>query len=67
MRDNAVLYGDTLHGSKVINEWGLRFGSSYLIKGRGWQPYSLCIGYDIYGLFRHIALFGCLAEIASVV
>ena len=34
MRDNAVLDGDTLHGSSVINGWGLWFGSSYLIKGR---------------------------------
>ena len=32
MRDNAFLDGDTLHGSRVINEWGLGFGSSYLIK-----------------------------------
>ena len=42
MRDITVLDGDTLHGSRVINEWGLGFGSSYLIKGRGWQPYGAC-------------------------
>ena len=48
MRDIAVLYGDALRGSSVINEWGLGFGSSFLIKGRGWQPYSLCIGYYIF-------------------
>ena len=39
MRDNAVLDGDTLHGSSVINGWGLGFGSSFLIKLRGWKPY----------------------------
>jgi len=36
MRDNTVLDGD--------NGWGLGFGSSFIIKGRGWQPYSLCLG-----------------------
>ena len=33
MKDNAFLDGDALHGSSVINEWGLGFGSSHLIKG----------------------------------
>ena len=39
MRDNTILDGDTLHGSSVINEWGLGFGSSDLMKGGGWHPY----------------------------
>ena len=48
MRENTVLDGDSWHGSSVINEWGLGFGSYYLIKGRGWKPYSLCLCMLIY-------------------
>ena len=42
MKDNEILDGDALHGSSAIMVWGLGFGSSYLIKGRGWKPYLLC-------------------------
>ena len=54
-----------MHGSSVINEWGLGF--SYKEEDGSHIIHVMVYYVLIYGLFRHIDFFSCLAKIASVV